>query len=91
MNLTPEQLEQLQHYASLFMTLSDIAVLLKVDTYELKNAVAVVDSNEYVAYRSGKLETKIKIHEQERELALVGSPLALENMNRNLMTMEDDE
>jgi hypothetical protein len=33
----------------------------------------------------------VKLLHQEMQLAYVGSPLALENAQRNLMDMEDDE
>lgn len=89
--LTAEQMEQLSEYASLYLPLSDIAILLEVDFFDLKNLCTTIGTPEYVAYRKGKLETKLKLHEQEKRLAMTGAPLALENMKANLIDMEDDE
>lgn len=89
--LTQEQMEKLSEYASLYLPLSDIAILLECDFFELKSRCTTVGTNEYIAYRKGKLETKLKLHEQEKRLAMTGAPLALENMKNNLMNMEDDE
>jgi hypothetical protein len=44
-----------------------------------------------LAYRRGKAASKVKLLSQEMMLAQVGSPLAIENVHRNLLDMEDDE
>ena len=41
-------------------------------------------------YHKGKAASKVKLLHQEMQLAYVGSPLALENAQKNLMDVEDE-
>lgn len=91
MQLSPEQLSQIEAYASIFMPLSDIAVILDVDPLELRAAVKDRATEVYHAYTRGKVASKAKLLSQEMQLAQVGSPLALENTRANLLAMEDEE
>ena len=69
-------LNQVEQYASIYLKISDIA-----------------DRSTEVSkrYHKGKASSKVKLLHQEMQLAYVGSPLALENAQKNLMDMEDDE
>lgn len=88
---TPEQIEQISKYASIYMSISDIALLLDVPADILRDEVRNRDSEVSKAYYRGKVASKVKLHHQEMLLAQVGSPLAIENAHRNLLDMEDDE
>lgn len=91
MTLTTDQIIKVKEYASKFLSISDIALLLKVSAWELKDEISCDTSEVGIAYRTGKAEAKLTLHEQEFELAKVGSPQALENLNNMLLDMEDEE
>ena len=57
----------------------------------LRRDINTKDNPAYDAYRRGKVSSKILLRKQEMQLAKVGSPLALDNVRKALMDMEDDE
>lgn len=77
--------------ASLYMTISDIATILDVDDTLLREEIANRSSDAGRHYARGKASSKLQLRAQEMQLAKVGSPLALDNVRRNLLDMEDDE
>ena len=91
MQYTAEQLEQVEQLASIYMKISDIALIIEVDETALREDIARTTSEVSRAYRKGKALSKVALHQQEMNLAKVGSPLALENAHNNLLDMEDDE
>ena len=88
---TPEQIDQVCKYASIFLPISDMAMLLNIPAEILRDEIRNRDSEVSKAYYRGKAASKVKLHHQEMMLAQVGSPLAIENAHRNLLDMEDDE
>ena len=88
---TPEQLNQVEQYASIYLKISDMAVILDVPAEQLRSDIADRSTEVSKRYHRGKAASKVKLLHQEMQLAYVGSPLALENAQRNLMDMEDDE
>ena len=91
MNYTKEQLEEIEKYASIFLPISDMAVILDIPAEILREDIKDRQNKASNAYLRGKLASKVKLHTQEMMLAQVGSPLAIENTHRNLLDMEDDE
>ena len=91
MNYTKEQLEEIEKYASIFLPISDMAVILDIPAEVLREDITDRQNKASNAYLRGKLASKVKLHTQEMMLAQVGSPLALENAAKNLLDMEDDE
>ena len=91
MEYTPEQLLQIEYYASIYLRVTDIAVILEIKPEELRHDINDQNCPAYFAYRKGKAQSKVQLHAQEMTLAKVGSPLALQNARNNLMDMEDDE
>lgn len=91
MNYSKEQLEEIEKYASIFLPISDMAVILDIPAEELREDIKDRQNKASNAYLRGKLASKVKLHTQEMMLAQVGSPLALENAAKNLLDMEDDE
>ena len=87
MHFTQEQLEQIEKYASIYLPITDIALLMDIPSDEIRNKSTDVSR----AYHRGKASSRVKLHHQEMLLAQVGSPAAIENAHRNLMDMEDDE
>ena len=86
-----EILDQIEQYASIYLKISDMAVILDVPAEQLRSDIADRSMEVSKRYHRGKAASKVKLLHQEMQLAYVGSPLALENAQRNLMDMEDDE
>ena len=91
MTLSKEQLEQVEKYASIYLPISDIAVLMDIPADILRDEIRNKATEVSVAYHRGKAASRVKLHHQEMLLAQVGSPLAIENAHRNLLDMEEDE
>ncbi len=91
MEYEKEILSQIEKFASIYLKISDIAVILDIPADVLRADIADRGTDVSKAYRRGKAASKIKLHSQEMMLAQVGSPLAIENAHRNLLDMEDDE
>lgn len=91
MNYPPEILQQIEKYASVYLPISDIALIIEVPAEVLREDIADRSSEVSKAYHKGKAASKVRLRTQEMKLAMVGSPLALENARRNLLDMEDDE
>ena len=86
-----KELQQIEKFASIYLKISDIAVILDIPADVLREDIADRTSEVSKAYRRGKAGSKVKLHSQEMMLAQVGSPLAIENAHRNLLDMKDDE
>lgn len=86
-----EMLKQIEQFASIYLPISDMAVILDIHPEKLRMDIANRATEVSKAYHRGKAASKVKILHQEMQLAYVGSPLALENAQKNLMAMEDDE
>lgn len=93
MNLdySEDTLSQIESYASIYLKITDMAVILDVPAEKLREDIADRTTEVSKRYHRGKAASKVKLLHQEMQLAYVGSPLALENAQRNLMDMEDDE
>jgi hypothetical protein len=91
LELTEEVLTQIEQYASIYLKISDMAVILDIPAEKLRSAIADRTTEVSKRYHRGKATSKIKLLHQEMQLAYIGSPLALDNTSRNLMDMEDDE
>ena len=88
---TEEQLKQVEQFASIYLKISDMAVILDVSPTLLREDIADRNSEVSKRYHRGKAASRVKLLHQEMQLAYVGSPLALENTRNNLLDMEDDE
>ena len=91
MKFTQEQLEQINKWASIYLPISDMALMLDVPAEMLREEIRNKHTEVSLAYYRGKAASRVKLHQQEMLLAQVGSPLAIENAHRNLLDMEDDE
>lgn len=88
---TEEQLKQVEQFASIYLKISDMAVILGISPSLLREDIADRNSEVSKRYHRGKAASRVKLLHQEMQLAYVGSPLALENTRNNLLDMEDDE
>ncbi len=91
MTFTEQELEQIEQLASLYLSVTDIATVMGVRAEELRKQIRIKDDPVAIAYQKGKTMRKVQLRKQEIQLALVGSPLALENARLALIDMEDDE
>ncbi len=91
MTYTPEILSQIEKFASIYLKISDMAVILDIPADRLRSDISQRDTDVSRAYYRGKAASKVKLLHQEMLLAQVGSPMAIENSHRNLLDMEDDE
>lgn len=91
MNYSPDLLKQIEAYASVYLPISDIAVILDIPSDILRDDIKDSSSDVGKAYRRGKIASKVKLHQQEMTLAMIGSPQALANAHSNLIDMEEDE
>lgn len=91
MTYTDKDLQKIEKLASLYMSISDMAVILDVPEHELRRDINSHGCPARHAYRRGKTSTKLELRKQEVMLARVGSPLALDNCHKALLDMEDDE
>ena len=91
MTYSDKELQQIEQMASLYLSISDIAIVLGVNPENLRRDIKVKGSPAEKAYTKGKVSSKVALRKQEMMLAKVGSPLALDSVRRALMDMEDDE
>lgn len=91
MKYSENELLQIEKFASIYLKISDIAVMLDIPADVLRSDIADRTTDVSKAYRRGKASSKVELHSQEMVLAKLGSPLAIENTHRNLLDMEDDE
>lgn len=80
--LTPEQLQQVEDFASLFYSLRDIAIILEVDEAELKLQYQDKTSQVYKRYHKGFLISDCEIRKSEISLAKRGSTPAQESVKK---------
>lgn len=76
MQLTPADIEKINEYAGLFMSLDDIAVLIGVPPEDLRAAFQDKSSEVHRAYRSGQVSAKLALRRPVIKLAEHGSPQA---------------
>ena len=82
---------QIEQYVSIYLKISDMAVMLGISATQLREDIADKSTEVSRRYHRGKATSRVKLLHQEMQLAYVGSPLALENTRNNLLDMEDDE
>ena len=75
-----DKLKLIEEYASLFLTVDQIAILLDVSAEELRREIRIGTSPEAKAYRRGQLETTVELRRQTKMFAEKGSPQAEESM-----------
>ena len=91
MEYTEDTLAKVEQYASIYLKISDMAVILGISPTQLRSDIADRTTEVSKRYHRGKAASRVKLLHQEMQPAYVGSPLALENTRNNLLDMEDDE
>lgn len=86
-----EQISQIKDLAAALTPISDIAILMDLDVYQLRDALADPSSPVSQAYKRAKAETMLSIRRNELQLASMGSPLAVQLAGSYLINMDNDE
>ncbi len=91
MNLSESQLNQLEEYASKFLNITEISILLDVDPDQLRESISTRGTSEFKRYNTGKLNKILELREQEIELAKLGSTVAIELVSKYMINQKNDE
>ena len=78
MEYREDELQKINEYAGLLMTITDIAVLMDIDEDELRSDIACKSTEVSKVYRLSKDNTILDIRRQEMALAKLGSPVSIE-------------
>lgn len=70
---TPDEIRDLETYASLYLSLDDIAAIFECSKPELKAALSIPDSPARRAYNKGRALTEVKLRESIVKNAFRGS------------------
>jgi hypothetical protein len=72
----PSDLEQIEEYAALFLTIDEIALLVDAKAEDLRREIKGQNTERAKAYLKGKLRTVIELRRQTLQFAQKGSPQA---------------
>jgi hypothetical protein len=86
-----DTLEQIEHYAGLFLTKREIAVLLNINPKEFLEHLEDENTPVYLAYLRGKTLAKQEIREKVVTLARQGSPQAQTLAEQYIQQQEIDD
>lgn len=88
MNLTDEQLQEVEELAGLFLNPEEIAVLMGIDGEAFMELVSMKSGPVYLAYFKGKTASKKEIHANVVKMAKHGSPKA-EELAREMIVQQN--
>ena len=91
MKYTREQIEKVEEYASLFLKISDIALLIGVDPDVLRDDIADRSTDVSKNYLITKLLTIAILRRQEIQQAELGSNIAIELVSKYITDQTLDE
>ena len=91
MEYNSSQLEKVQEYAGLLMTVSDISVLIGVNEDSFREDISNKNTAVSSAFRKGQIETVLEFRKQEIEMAKLGSPLAVELIQKYIIDQKMSE
>lgn len=77
MELTEEQLKEIQSFAEAFMDPDTIAMILQIDREEFRKEIRTENSPAYIAFMTGMLKTEAAIRKATITFAKQGSTPAL--------------
>lgn len=75
------ELNLIEEYASLYLTISEISILLDLNEEELRREVRGGKTDRAKAYLKGKLQTELELRKSTKQFAEKGSPQAESLMN----------
>lgn len=89
--LTESDYENIEHWAALRYSISQIALMLNIDIAELRMAMQNPSSEVARRYNSGKLKSSIKRREKLLEMAEKGSIWAMQTLDGYEVNQREDE
>jgi len=89
--LSAEDLKNLEHYAELKFSLSEIATMLLIDVVQLRLAIQDPKSDISLAYNAGKLKSQIKRREAVLKAANNGAEWAINLLDQYEIRQKEDE
>lgn len=91
MNLTTEQLDKLKEMAAALLPPDEIAILLELPPDQHDSFCEIVKNHQaspiYLAYHSGRLQTKFELRKMVIKLAKAGSPAAQQLAEKYLINL----
>ena len=91
MEYNSSQLEKVQEYAGLLMNVSDISVLIGVNEDGFREDISNKNTAVSIAFRKGQIETILELRKQEIEMAKLGSPMAVELIQKYIIDQKMSE
>lgn len=91
MEYNEELLLKIEEYAGLLTSISDIAVLLDLNEDELRDDITNKMTTVSLRYRKAKAATELKLRRQEIDLAKLGSPIAIDLVQKYKLTQQLSE
>ncbi|MBE0663755.1 MAG: hypothetical protein IH597_14970 [Bacteroidales bacterium] len=91
MNLTTDQLQKVEEYAALFLSLREIACLLTTDYSLIADDFHNTKSLLHQAYFRGKTKSKLELRQKVVPLAKLGSPQAQSLTEDYIKEQEQEE
>ena len=91
MEYNSNQLEKVQEYAGLMMNVSDISVLIGVNEDSFREDIGNKNTGVSIAYRKGQIETVLELRKQEIDMAKLGSPMAVELIQKYIIDQKMSE
>lgn len=82
MELTNEQLKEIEELSSLFCSIDEIALLISVREGDLRREIRNKNSDAARYYFRGKLTTQVRLRRQTKLFAEKGSPQAEQTMKQ---------
>jgi hypothetical protein len=76
-----DELNLIEEYASLFFTVSEIALMIDADQEEFRREIRAKTSPRAKAYYKGRIKTEIEMRRSTKQFAEKGSPQAEALMN----------
>ena len=91
MEYNSNQLDKVQEYAGLLMNVSDISVLIGVNEESFREDIGKKNTAVSIAYRKGQIETVLELRKQEIDMAKLGSPMAVELIQKYIIDQKMSE
>jgi len=91
MEYNEETLLKIEEYAGLLTSISDIAVLIDSNEDELRDDIALKTTAVSNRYRKAKAATELELRREEIALAKLGSPIAIELVQKYKLTQQISE
>jgi hypothetical protein len=73
MQLTPEQIVQVQELAGLFYTPTELATIMELPLQDCEDAMSIPGNAFYKAYYTGYFTAEVELRKAVKKVALIGS------------------